>query len=827
MELSAAQERVTHLVTEVDEQLRADELVLAAQSLRQASAISPEDQRIKDLWLNLQSREKEDPLLSLCQTYVETGSEDTRKQILNFLKHQSVHSQIVGRCFHMLLSSKQPVSATDLLIGSLLKAPGAQKYFVLEMHERPTATFNLIWKCGDEAINAVSTFVLDSQRWNSQDDRRLAVRHVFQLLLAKIVGGDSDDLERAMKNAARLLATVPADVGELVDADSFDSILSCLDIRLSTVLRSQTTLAVAKTLDVAHERGQAWLAKYVTSRVAKKRADDLLVAFSAAAAVFPLVPSVASMLFLTPGFLEKLVPILKKNRNATKMQLAALEMFSAACIDNHCRAAIHQHCTEWLMELVETGTEETISSVAALVLVKTEGAEAPNHGSKGPQIQITGPDDLVFLIKNMVLNSEEAYSKQAAIEALAYASLQPKVKEELANDGTFLSKLVEILSQVSNGVPTLFGGLTIIANLTAYRPAQSEEQKRISQLKAYADKSKPEQIHPADLTDRVTARCRKFLDIEVVPLLVKRGSKSSPALFSLISQILLSLSFDQKSRGQLAQQGAVKTLIQAHNSLVISGTMPPLPAQTATTTSPARVAAHALARILISVNPSHVFPSSGAPSMTSAIRPLVSLLTDDQANEQRDLLPTFESLMALTNLASADQEVSEAIIRLSWSNVETLLLSSNTMVQCAAVELVCNLMTCPSGIALFADGSKPARNRMHILLALADVEKLETRRAAGGALAMLTDWEGAADAILDKERGVEILLSMCTEERDELKHRGFACIKNVLCTQGSIGERARESVKSTGGVDSLKNELTRTRNPVILELGVEVLKKLQ
>ncbi|KAI9677362.1 MAG: hypothetical protein M1822_008169 [Bathelium mastoideum] len=832
MDASAVREQINRLTNEADKHLRADELVLAAQCLREAGSIDPGDPRVKDLWASLQEREREDPLLRLCQTYVATDSLDVRKQIFDFLNHQTVQPQVVGRCFDVLLESRQPVSATDALIGSLIKAPGAQKYFANEFRERPTASFNLIWRCGEDAIDATTTLILDSKIWDPGNDCRSARRNVFQLLLAKIMGGDSDDLERAMKNIARLLARAPTDVAELVDSESFDSILSCLDIRLSPEIRGQTTLAVAKTLEAMPEHGQAWLAKYVTVRVAKRRADDLLVAFSAAAAVFPVVPSVASMLFLSPGFLESLIPMLKKNKSASKMQLAALEMFSAACIDKQCRVAIHQHCTDWLREVVEQGTEETASSVAALVLVKTEGAKAPAQGAKGPQIEVTAPaeepDDLVKLIKNMVLNAGESYSQQIAVEAIAYASLQSKTKEDLGNDEVFLAKLVELLSAAPTGNPTLFGGLTIVANLTAYRPAQSAEQKRISELKAYANTSKPEEAHPAEQTEQVTARCKKILNAGIVPVLVARGSKASPGLFSLISQVLLSLAFDQKHRGTLAQQGAVKTLIQAYNSLEISGTIPPPAAQPADTTStPARIAAHALARILISVNPSHVFPSSAALPMTSAIRPLISLLTDDQAAEQRDLLPTFESLMALTNLASADQEVSETIVRLSWPSVETLLLSSNPMVQCAAVELVCNLTTCPSGIALFADGSKSAKNRMHILLALADVEKLETRRAAGGALAMLTDWEGTVDAILDKQRGTEILLCLCAEQADDLKHRGFACVKNIVCRDDSIGKQARERVRREGGVDRLKRIMTQTRNPAVLELGVEALKRLQ
>ena len=133
--------------------------------------------------------------------------------------------------------------------------------------------------------------------------------------------------------------------------------------------------------------------------------------------------------------------------------------------------------------------------------------------------------------------------------------------------------------------------------------------------------------------------------------------------------------------------------------------------------------------------------SSGSPPLSSTIRPLVTLLspppeTATNASNPRDLLPTFESLLALTNLAStSDPEIGAQIIRLAAPQIEELVLSSNLRICRAATELCCNLTLSPSGIALFASGTLEARRRIHILLALADSEDAATRRAAGGAIA--------------------------------------------------------------------------------------------
>ncbi|KAL8869130.1 MAG: hypothetical protein Q9198_007968, partial [Flavoplaca austrocitrina] len=110
--------------------------------------------------------------------------------------------------------------------------------------------------------------------------------------------------------------------------------------------------------------------------------------------------------------------------------------------------------------------------------------------------------------------------------------------------------------------------------------------------------------------------------------------------------------------------------------------------------------AHALARILISIDPTLVFPAAGSPPLTSATRPILSLLKQSDAEVSegpRDLLPKFEALLALTNLASTpSEEATVVIIRQMLGVLEDFLLSNNKMIQRAATELVCNFMTSPA-----------------------------------------------------------------------------------------------------------------------------------
>jgi len=202
------------------------------------------------------------------------------------------------------------------------------------------------------------------------------------------------------------------------------------------------------------------------------------------------------------------------------------------------------------------------------------------------------------------------------------------------------------------------------------------------------------------------------------------------------------------------------------------------------------------------------------------------LLSDDPTVEHRDLLPVFESLLALTNLASTDDHARNPIIRTGFSQIEELLLSNNKMVTRATVELICNLMLSPEGVAKFSDGGKQASQRMHILLALGDSEDFKTRRAAGGALASLTGWDTVVNAILERDRGVKILLALCKEDSEELRHRGVVCVLNLLTAPGKAGEWGVKKIKEEGGIDTLKECLKKSKSQEVLEITVEALKKL-
>lgn len=492
---------------------------------------------------------------------------------------------------------------------------------------------------------------------------------------------------------------------------------------------------------------------------------------------------------------------LTSSRKSNTLEQAALELLSAACINKACREAISRYCSPWLSALSED-RQGTHKALASLVLAKVNSDSTDN--------------DITAKLSALVLSEPTANDR--AIEGLAYTSLQPKVKESIVSNAKLVESLVKALRERSSAA---FGCLTTFSNLATYRPVQSQEQQKMADLKAYANNSKPTERDVLEDDSYVTARCKKLLDAGLVPASVTCCKNNpSPAIVALVVRIMLSLCKEQKHRATMAQQGAVRLLLQIHERIAKTDKSTPDAA------SIEHSASHALARLLISINPTHTF--SAALPATTAVSALIQLLEFDLASEERNLLPTFEALLALTNLASMeDDSPRNLLLRAAWPTLENqLLLSSNSLVQRASVELVCNLMASPAGVAKFADGSKQASSRMHILLALADVEDFATRRAAGGALAMLTEWDAAVSAVLEKERGVRILLGMCGDDSEEIVHRSFVALLNIVSAPGGVGEKGVERVKTEGGAEIVKTRLQKSKNPEVLSAGVEVLKKL-
>lgn len=236
----------------------------------------------------------------------------------------------------------------------------------------------------------------------------LGDRLLFTLAQLMEGGQEDEDTCRTLDSLTTILSTPAApDAGtegskplyELIDSDAFDSIMGCLDMRQSSSIRGHATLTVSAYLKASDQNGVDFLTEFFKSRISKKTYDDFIVAFSVAAAIFPVVPSLSADLFLSEGFVGSLGTLMRRKWKSKKVEQACLEMLNAACMVTSCREAIQKYCTEWLEEIVVDGPlnaegaeedgplkqrlhSENVRNLAAVILTKLQVCLSRIHISR-------------------------------------------------------------------------------------------------------------------------------------------------------------------------------------------------------------------------------------------------------------------------------------------------------------------------------------------------------------------------------------------------------------------------------------------------------------
>lgn len=491
--------------------------------------------------------------------------------------------------------------------------------------------------------------------------------------------------------------------------------------------------------------------------------------------------------------------------------------------------------------------------------------------------------DLTTLMRGIILNdpgvdTETSSAVLDAVEGLAYLSIETTIKEILSQDTPFLSRLFSLVPKIRRrnnliadsgadvtnartSAALLYGIASIVTNIVSFKPKLSEEEAQIDRLRHMAKTgatkagSRLEEVtdededEAAETDDAVRQRCKRLLTAGVLPALSGIARSDSQATRHAVARAYLSLVEEKANRGVVMQSGGAKTLsgiIRASLSSITPPT-PTTPSQS-TVADPSRktpldvadlIAIQALTKLAITTPPQLLFgPSESA--MHDFIRPFSLMLSHPEST----LLQRFESMMALTNLSSLGPDMAARVAKADGllNKVEVLLLDENVMVRRAATELLCNLIASDdvyerytgdrgqpesSGTTTITPpppSSKLAASRLHILLALSDVQDALTRRAASGALAMLTGSPAAVHALLTLDKGpagvFSILVDLIdpnssnrnTEEETEgkgdapgpdiileLAHRGVALLWNVLNNSGPleaqvIADARKESV---------------------------------
>ena len=604
---------------------------------------------------------------------------------------------------------------------------------------------------------------------------------------------------------------------------------------------------------VATEQLVRIFAPFVAQLFGETDEKSLLTGASFLTALFQIDAPSASLIFAREDVVEGVMDSIDLSPSPL-LSLEIARLLSHACAKKSCREIIRPQVVRWLESNSRQATDTGLRSAASLALVKLfKGAMSDEPEVGSPQVQSGQIDNLAETMTNIIVSRETA-STVDAVEGLAYLTVDPGLKERLAKNSSFLRQLFELVptkktasAKASLNSTLIYGISVIISNLTSFPPRLSEEQQQVEKLRRMAKSGKGSSEATLILDDDkyVKARIRLLISAGVLPVFPAAIAGVDSAGIRLnVGKSLLNIVEEKENRGAALQAGGARvlqTIIKRAFSSLSSG-------KNTAMLSPADLdPIQALAKLSITSSPLQVFgPNIGA--VYDAIRPLSILLQHPSSN----LLQQFEAIMALTNLASYSSDVASRVAKADGlvNKVELLLLEDHTLVRRASVELICNLIVGSDEVFERYAGDNPgSASKIHILLALSDVEDIPTRLAASGALATLTAAPNVCKTLIDlqfeRHRFLPIITQLIdpaalpaslkdeqiVETNPALVHRGVACVLNVF--KKVEDKDIREKISNDGKESGLLQALVQlakgkgvSSDPSVMYQATEALKAL-
>ncbi|CAO3644986.1 unnamed protein product [Cunninghamella blakesleeana] len=549
---------------------------------------------------------------------------------------------------------------------------------------------------------------------------------------------------------------------------------------------------------------------------------DKLLAYRTLYALFQTNLTVGATILCQEGIVEDMMDVVEFE--IMDVQKSIMDVLSISSSDASCRKLIVKFASGWLVKMAASKDpkNDTLKAIAGTTLTKLHGQismqqQSNNNNNTNNQqseddlldkslenamkgVNINN-DQLVDNFKKIIISNSNDFSMMVnAVEGLAYSSMDPGVKENLAKDETFLKSLTALTineaSKHSN--PLLFGIGTILLNISMYRPVLNEQQKQMKKLRDLANaknnnnnnnKNNDDDVREQDKA--VDQRIQQLVNNGCSMGLFVLSKNDSINIKTVTAQTYLNFVTPQSTRGKLLQQGVVKGLLPLTVSRGESNDA---------TIGYRTVAAQALAKLTITTNPTLAFTPE---QMIDLVKPFLQYLCKDESQ-----LRQFEGLMALTNMASVDDQIRDKIDEEGGMTIfENLQLSNNDMVQRAATEMVCNMTFCENVFNTYSNPDKPgSQNKIRLLMILSDHEDVATRRASSGALAILSNSPGACIMMTKVDKGYERIVRLIDlDENVEVQHRGIEIIRCIINNLGKNEDKKKikEEEKDGNAVDPL------------------------
>lgn len=499
---------------------------------------------------------------------------------------------------------------------------------------------------------------------------------------------------------------------------------------------------------------QTQLEKTVVDLLASCQPNQIADACSVVAFLISVEATLGTLIFTSEGFLEE---VILEATDSEEIRTSVLWLLSAACVSKRCREHVITHGDALLQDSLKDMTNVEDFLLGTTVLCKL--------GQVSSEVDIDVRKALIVRLADALTDER---LRLIALEALMFLSTYTELKDYIG--ALIVKPSLQILEDTMDECG--FFLLTILTNLTQALVDQSEEEKQMQMLASSAreaETGKPElQDTARSIVERITSMTNAGLPV----LLSRLTSIKSKQSVDMLIRLLKSMASVPAVRSRFVQAGCLRFLINSSLSQTVEAQQQ---------SNLRMVAAHAVAKFLISLDPNLVFSLSRLPSL-SGVAVLLSALEDTQT----DLLMQFETLLALTNMSSMGSAECGRI-NTHWDVIVEYLFSPHHLLCRAAMELICNLVNSDDGAGNVLSNTPKATSDRRLILALLESDDYETQRAACGAFATLSSHPAFSSFItLEVIRTIKHLLQPSSSE---IIHRVAVAVQNLI--QNGLREQFR------------------------------------
>ncbi|EEY55732.1 unc-45 family protein [Phytophthora infestans T30-4] len=342
-----------------------------------------------------------------------------------------------------------------------------------------------------------------------------------------------------------------------------------------------------------------------------------------------------------------------------------------------------------------------------------------------------------------------------------------------------------------------------------------ELQKALKQKSALDDGDTPESVQC-----RVIKLAASRDVLTTLVQLLKLSATKSENIMEMATLSALHAAEAPTVRGNLVQCGVFQALIPLalhHIAVAKSKDDKAKKSSQIQGTKISNAAGQAMAKILISTNP-NLIPSS---SLFSSIRPLLDLCKGEQQ------LLHFEALMALTNVASVSEETKARIVGepQGLSTLQYLQFSEHELVRRAATEAICNLLPNEKVVEQVFMNDEKVRLWLAFASLEDEAEDFETARAAGGALAMVSQVPQVSWVIL-RQGGFKAFAAIIEEGSNvETLHRALFAMQNLFEALSSAAKDEEKAEEGTKFIEEVKQHSGKLKQKLAAHSGKDQLKE--